>query len=427
MMPAGSTRFAAAFAAVVLSAAPAPAVLFDSTADPNFNTTAPTGLLAGSGWQYEGTFGGFLATPIAPKSFIAAKHIGGTIGSTLVYNGVTYTTDSFVDSPNSDLRIWHITGTFPTYAPLNTRTDVAGRDLVVFGRGNERGANITLNGNLIGWGWNTTGQNLQRWGTNTVTSRMNLGASYGTALYATFDHGATATEATLSAGDSSGGVFIKDPTGGVWKLAGINFGTDGPFATDASGTGAFSAALFDMRGYYAQDPGGTYNFVSGSTPVPSGLFATEIASNLPFILSNIVLPSGPPGNPSNAVRDVNGDGISDLVFQNSIGQVYAWFLNGSGSAVNFTTGAGLKGTGAAGSGYLYAGALGDWRIVSVADVNGDGIPDLIFQNSVGQVYAWFLNGSGSAENFTTGAGLKGTGAAGSGYLYTGALGDWRVH
>ena len=126
------------------------------------------------------------------------------------------------------------------------------------------------------------------------------------------------------------------------------------------------------------------------------------------------------------IGDVNGDGIPDLVFQNGAGQVYAWFLNGSGSPVNFTTGAGLKGTGAAGSGYLYPGGLADWRIVGIADVNGDGKQDLIFQNSAGQVYAWFLSGTGSTVNFTTGAGIKGTGAAGSGYLYSGALGDWRI-
>ncbi len=274
----------------MFSSVPAHAVLFDSTGDPSFNTTAPTGVLAGSGWQYEGIFGGFLATPIAPNYFVAAKHIGGSIGSTFVYGGNTFTTDSYVDSPNSDLRIWHVTGTFSTYAPLYTGTDIVGLNLVVLGRGNERGADVTLGGNLVGWSWNG-GANLERWGTNTVTGRVDLGLSYGTTIYATFDHGASATEATLSAGDSSGGVFIQDPADGVWKLAGVNLGVDGPFATDASGTGASNAALFDMRGYYVQDASGAYNLVSGASPVPSGFYATEIASNLPFILDAVPEPS----------------------------------------------------------------------------------------------------------------------------------------
>lgn len=281
---------AAVLACVVLSAVPARAVLFDSTGDPAFNTTAPGGALAGSGWQYEGTFGGFLATPIGPNYFLAAKHIGGSIGSTLVYSGNTFITDAFVDSPNSDLRIWHVTGTFSTYAPLYTGTDVIGKSLVVFGRGNERGADVTLGGNLLGWQW-SGGPNLQRWGTNTVTGRPDLGAAYGTTIYATFDHNAGTNEATLSVGDSSGGVFIQDPADSVWKLAGVNLGVDGPFATDASGTGAFNAALFDTRGYYVQDAGGTYNLISGASPVPAGFYATEIAANLPFILSTIPEPS----------------------------------------------------------------------------------------------------------------------------------------
>jgi len=38
--------------------------------------------------------------------------------------------------------------------------------------------------------------------------------------------------------------------------------------------------------------------------------------------------------------------------------------------------------------------------------------------NAGRLYVWFLNGSGAAINFGTGAGL-----AGSVFLYTGGLGD----
>ncbi len=120
-----------------------------------------------------------------------------------------------------------------------------------------------------------------------------------------------------------------------------------------------------------------------------------------------------------AIGDVNGDGIPDLVFQNGAGQVSVWFLDGTGNPVNFSTGAGLK----PGSGYLYSGAVGDFRVVTIGDVNGDGIPDLVFQNGAGQVAVWFLDGSGNQVNFSTGTGLK----PGSGYLYSGAVGDFRAH
>jgi len=59
--------------------------------------------------------------------------------------------------------------------------------------------------------------------------------------------------------------------------------------------------------------------------------------------------------------------MDDFVFQNNIGQIYLWPLNGSGSAINFSTGAGLK----PGSGYLYGGGLADWRVVGCTDINAE--------------------------------------------------------
>ena len=60
----------------------------------------------------EGTWGGFLGTPIAPKYFMTAEHVGGAIGQTFVFHGVPYTTTAMYDDPDSDLRIWRICGAF---------------------------------------------------------------------------------------------------------------------------------------------------------------------------------------------------------------------------------------------------------------------------------------------------------------------------
>lgn len=115
--------------------------------------------------------------------------------------------------------------------------------------------------------------------------------------------------------------------------------------------------------------------------------------------------------------DMNGDGFLDMVFQNGVGQICVWFLDGTGDQVDFATGSGIKGTG-----YLYGGSLAGWRLSGIVDVNGDGFADLIFQNTTtGQVYAWFLDGTGASINFGTGSGIKGTG-----YLYGGSLAGWRL-
>lgn len=119
-----------------------------------------------------------------------------------------------------------------------------------------------------------------------------------------------------------------------------------------------------------------------------------------------------------ACVDINTDGKADLIFQNGAGQIYAWLLDGTGTTVNFANGSGLR----PGTGYLYSAALGEWRLMGCADINSDGVPDLIYQNTTGQIYAWLLDGSGNAVNFSTGSGLK----PGSRFLYTSALGDWRV-
>src|SRR5262245_11816861 len=92
---------------------PAQALMFYSTGDTNYNTTAPTGTLTNSGWQFQGEWGAYLGTPIAPSYFVSAQHIQGQVGQSIRFRGVDYTTTAVFDDPNSDLRIWRICGQFP--------------------------------------------------------------------------------------------------------------------------------------------------------------------------------------------------------------------------------------------------------------------------------------------------------------------------
>ncbi len=252
---------------------PAAGIILYRTGDPTANTTAPTGTLANSGWQYEGIFGDNLGTPIGPHFFITAHHIGPN--PKLVYRGADYTVVRSFDDPASDLSIYQVSETFTTFAPLYTGSDEVGKHLVAIGRGTQRGDAVTSGGDLRGWNWGQTDK-VQRWGENTVAAIKQRPAGGADTIYALFDENGLPNECHLSVGDSGGAVFLDD--GGIWKLAGINYDVDG-FSTGPNGIGSFLAALFDERGFYDDN----HHFVSGSKPVPSGFYATRISSRMEWI------------------------------------------------------------------------------------------------------------------------------------------------
>jgi hypothetical protein len=263
------------------SVAPARAIILDSTDDPTANTTAPDDPDAAGGWDYEGQFDGYLGTPIAADYFITAAHIGGSVGDTITYQGDTYTTTAVSTDPDTDLRIWKVSGDFPDYAPLfTTPGGEVGQTLYVFGRGTQRGSAVTVNGSLAGWQWGTY-DDVQRWGQNVVDS-IQQGF-----LVANFDspaNGGLANEATLSAGDSGGGVFIKQ--NGMWSLAGINYGVTSPYSLSPDGSNPFDAAIFAQDGLYSPDDDNVYVPVTG----PGSFYSTEIAGRLSYIDSVIGVP-----------------------------------------------------------------------------------------------------------------------------------------
>ncbi|HRJ74114.1 MAG TPA: hypothetical protein PLS03_17955 [Terrimicrobiaceae bacterium] len=258
------------------------AIVFESTADPDYNTSAPTGPLAGSGWQYQGE-GPVAGTPIASQYFITAKHIGGSVGQIFVYGGTNYTTTAMYDQPDGDLRIFKVDLAFSSYAPMYTASDEVGKDIVFFGRGAGRGAEVVVSGTARGWEWTNVPEDL-RWGENEISSIVDGGNVWGNSILAfTFDQGTgNPNEAGLAFGDSGGGVFILDD--GIWKLAGVNLGADGPYNTTPSYGGEFSATLYNQDGLYAPDFENQWQLMSG----PGASYASRISSNQIWINSVIV-------------------------------------------------------------------------------------------------------------------------------------------
>ena len=272
------------------------AILFYNTGDPAFNTNAPSGSLAGSGWQYEGRWSSFLGTAIGPHHFITAKHVGGTVGDPYYLDGVAYDTKASFAHPQADLRIWRVGGTLPRYAELYAHTNETGRALVIFGRGGQRGDPVTIPSlfgrPMKGWRWGK-GDGVQRWGENQVAFVMQMEDTGAEVLEMAFSGAGGANHAGMSSGDSGGAIFIRD--GATWKLAGINWAVAGPFNTSDTGDG-FNATLFDIGGLYQKSDSQWVLVPELSDKQPAPYFATRISSYVGWIqqILSQAIPADPP-------------------------------------------------------------------------------------------------------------------------------------
>jgi hypothetical protein len=93
-------------------------------------------------------------------------------------------------------------------------------------------------------------------------------------------------------------------------------------------------------------------------------------------------PGSYPGWTLVGIADMNRDGVHDLVWQNDVSrQVGVWYMGGTkGNTLSFIDWPAPD---------SYAG----WRVVAVADMNRDGVPDLVWQHdATRQAGAWYMSG-----------------------------------
>jgi hypothetical protein len=103
------------------------------------------------------------------------------------------------------------------------------------------------------------------------------------------------------------------------------------------------------------------------------------------------------------MRDFNGDGTPDLVWQNdATQQVVVWYLGGP------------RGNTLLGTNWLAQDYVAGWYVVATGDFNGDGKPDLVWQNEARQVAVWYMGGA-QGNTFLWVDWLSSTGVS-----------DWRV-
>jgi FG-GAP-like repeat len=108
------------------------------------------------------------------------------------------------------------------------------------------------------------------------------------------------------------------------------------------------------------------------------------AGGTSLLSTNWISQAGEPGWRVVAIADFNRDGIPDIVWENtSTSQVLVWYMGGSGGNVVQS------------EGWISSAGEPGWQVVAAADFNGDGIPDILWENnSTNQVILWYMGGSG---------------------------------
>jgi hypothetical protein len=90
-----------------------------------------------------------------------------------------------------------------------------------------------------------------------------------------------------------------------------------------------------------------------------------------------------PGDPNwilAASSDLDGDADMDLIFQHTDGTLAVWYMNGTTQASSAVISSTVSSPA--------------WRLVATGDFNNDGIKDFLFQNQAldGQLAIWYMNG-----------------------------------
>ncbi len=260
----------------VLAGLPASGLIFRDGVSPAANTrVAPTGDYAGSGWQYQLRYLTSHATIISPKHFITAAHLGTNqekVTQQSFFNGVELRTFAVKGIPirigDSDLRVFEIWETFDDYALLYTKSDEVGKEMVVHGRGIDRGAEVAGRG----WEWGAYSTQKSRWGRNEVGGAV-VASSGHELLHFDFSDVLGEDEVMVSPRDSGGGWFIKD--GPTWKLAGVTFSVDASYSSAVvpSDQNRFNGVLYDAGGLSIGNDDSGWNLipVTGESEDPSDI------------------------------------------------------------------------------------------------------------------------------------------------------------